>query len=331
MNKLNLTADRYPLLIASERPAAGTTTVTAPYDGAPIAELDTGDTQHVNAALTIAHGLYRDRDAWLSLAQRIEILEQTASMMAECVETLAVEAAREGGKPLIDSRVEVNRAIDGVRLCVETLRTDHGDVIPMGMSAQSANRIAFTQKEPIGVVVAVSAFNHPLNLIVHQVAAAVAVGCPVIVKPADDTPLSCIRFVEILRAAGLPPAWCQVLIPTGIPVSEQLVTDPRVGFFSFIGSAKVGWSLRSKVATGVRCALKHGGAAALIVAEDADLDLAVPAILKGGFYHAGQVCVSVQRVFAPKRATLELGKNWPRAPKICASVIRHFRTRKWVP
>ena len=309
MSKLNLSANRYPLLIACDLPAAGTMTVTAPYDGAPIAELDTGDTQHVNAALTIAHGLYRDRDAWLSLAQRIEILEQAANMMAECVETLAVEAAREGGKPLIDSRVEVNRAIDGVRLCVETLRTDHGDVIPMGMAAQSANRIAFTQKEPIGVVVAVSAFNHPLNLIVHQVAAAVAVGCPVIVKPADDTPLSCIRFVEILRAAGLPPEWCQVLIPTGIPVSEQLVTDPRVGFFSFIGSAKVGWSLRSKVAPGVRCALEHGGAAALIVAEDADLDLAVPSILKGGFYHAGQVCVSVQRVFASKRAAPELGKR----------------------
>ncbi len=179
----------------------------------------------------------------------------------------------------------------------------------MGMSALSANRVAFTQKEPIGVVVAVSAFNHPLNLIVHQVAAAVAVGCPVIVKPADDTPLSCIRFVEILRAAGLPPAWCQVLIPTGIPVAERLVTDRQVGFFSFIGSPKVGWHLRSKVAPGVRCALEHGGAAPLIIADDGDLDLALPAILKGGFYHAGQVCVSVQRVFAPAGVSDELAKR----------------------
>ena len=309
MNDLNLTAERYPLLTVGNLPAAGTMTISAPYDGAKIAELDTAGSEHVDAALAVAHGLYRDRDAWLPMSQRIEILENAATIMSEHDETLALEAAREGGKPLVDSRVEVSRAIDGVQLCVETLRTDHGDVIPMGMSASSANRVAFTQKEPIGVVVAVSAFNHPLNLIVHQVAAAVAAGCPVIVKPADDTPLSCLRFVEILRAAGLPPAWCQVLIPTGIPVAEQLVTDPRVGFFSFIGSPKVGWHLRSKVAPGVLCALEHGGAAPLILAEDADLDLAVPSILKGGFYHAGQVCVSVQRVFAPKKAAKKLPKR----------------------
>ncbi len=309
MSKLNLTADRYPLLIEGSLPAAGTTIVTAPYDGAKIAELETGGAEHVDKALAIAHGLYRDRDSWLPLSQRIEILEKAAHIMSEHHETLALEAAREGGKPLIDSQVEVTRAIDGLRLCTETLRTDQGDVIPMGMSPASVNRVAFTQKEPIGVVVAVSAFNHPLNLIVHQVAAAVAVGCPVIVKPADDTPLSCIRFVEILRAAGLPPEWCQVLIPTGIPVAEKLVTDPRVGFFSFIGSAKVGWSLRSKVAPGVRCALEHGGAAPLILAEDADLDVALPAVLKGGFYHAGQVCVSVQRVFASKKTAPKFAKR----------------------
>ena len=306
---MNLTAEHYPLLIEGNTTAAGTMTVTAPYDGAKIAELDTAGAAHVEDALAVAHSLFRDRDAWLPLSQRIEILETAAQIMAEHLETLALEAAREGGKPLADSRVEVSRAIDGVQLCVETPKTDQGDVVPMGMSASSANRIAFTQKEPIGVVVAVSAFNHPLNLIVHQVAAAVAVGCPVIVKPADDTPLSCIRFVEILRAAELPPAWCQVLIPTGIPVAEQLVTDPRVGFFSFIGSPKVGWHLRSKVAPGVRCALEHGGAAPLILADDADLDLAVPSILKGGFYHAGQVCVSVQRVFAPKKLAKKLAKR----------------------
>ncbi len=212
-------------------------------------------------------------------------------------ETL-LEAAREGGKPLIDSRVEVVRAIDSVELCIETLRTDSGSVIPMRINAASAGRLAVTRHEPIGVVVAVSAFNHPLNLIAHQVGPAVASGCPVIVKPAGDTPLSCMRFVQILREAGLPEEWCQPLVTANREVAEALVTDERVAFFSFIGSAQVGWGLRSRLAPGTRAALEHGGPAPVILAADADLDVAVPSILKGGFYHAGQVCVSVQRVFA---------------------------------
>ena len=176
------------------------------------------------------------------------------------------------------------------------LRTEGGHVIPMDLNAASAGRIAFTQNEPIGMVVAVSAFNHPLNLIVHQVMPALAAGCPFIVKPSADTPLSCFRMVALLHEAGLPPEWGQALL-AGREVAETLVTDPRVGFFSFVGSARVGWPLRSKLAPGTRCALEHGGAAPVIVAADADLDRALPALVKGGFYHAGQVCVSVQRIF----------------------------------
>ena len=272
--------------------------VVAPYDGAPIATVATADAGCAEAALGAAYALFRDRDAWLSPGRRIEILERTAAIMEERAETLAVEAAREGGKPLLDSRVEVARAIDGVKLCIEALRTQHGVEIPMNLNAASANRLAFTRFEPIGVVVAVSAFNHPLNLIVHQVAPAVAAGCPFIVKPANLTPLSCLRFVEILREAGLPDGWGQVTVTAGRAVAEKLVTDPRVAFFSFIGSSKVGWALRAKLAPGTRCALEHGGAAPVLVAADADLDSVLPVLVKGGFYHAGQVCVSVQRVFA---------------------------------
>ena len=292
--------DYFTLMIPGAPQRAGVATVTAPYDGTAIAEVETGDESHVETALTTAYGLFRNRDGWLGLAQRIAILESAAAIMAARHEELSVEAAREGGKPLPDSRVEVSRAIDGMHLCIEALNTDQGHVIPMGMSASSAERLAVTQKEPVGVVVAVSAFNHPLNLIVHQVAAGVAAGCPVIVKPADDTPLSCLRFVSILHEAGLPPEWCQVLIASDIPVATKLVTDVRVGFFSFIGSARVGWMLRSQLAPGTRCALEHGGSAPAILAEDADLDLALHTILKGGFYHAGQVCVSVQRVYAQR-------------------------------
>lgn len=289
--------EHFTLMVANASSKEDILEVRAPYDGSLIATVDTADSDVVETALTNAYSLFRDRKAWLSAEQRIDILDKTVAIMQWRFEDLALEAAREGGKPLIDSKVEVERAIDGVKLCIEHLRTEAGVEIPMGLNTASSNRLAFTTKEPIGVVVAISAFNHPLNLIVHQVGPAVATGCPVIVKPAEDTPLSCFRFVEILREAGLPQEWCQALTVSDLNVASQLVTDERVGFFSFIGSAKVGWMLRSKLAPGTRCALEHGGAAPIIVTEDADIEKALPIIAKGGFYHAGQVCVSVQRIY----------------------------------
>ena len=272
--------------------------VRSPFDGAPVGSVPLAGREAVDRALEVAYSLFRDRRGWLPPVCRIEVLSGVASRMEREAEGLAVLAAREGGKPLVDSRVEVARAIDGVRNCCELLRNESGEVVPMNVNPASAGRIAFTQREPIGVVVALSAFNHPLNLIVHQVAPAIAAGCPVIVKPALATPLSGFRFVAMLHEAGLPEAWCQALALDSNDLAGELAADPRVGFLSFIGSARVGWSLRSKLAPGTRCALEHGGAAPAIVAADADLDHTVPALAKGGFYHAGQVCVSVQRVFA---------------------------------
>ena len=284
-------------------------TVTAPWDDAKIATVSTVDSAGVEQALSTAYAIYRDKDAWLAPSERIEVLGKAAAIMSERAEELAVEAAREGGKPLIDSRVEVARAIDGIRSCIDCLRTESGREITMNLNAASANRLALTRKEPVGTVVAISAFNHPLNLIVHQVGPALAAGCPVIVKPAEDTPLSCFRFVEILREAGLPESYCQALVVDNLDVASRLVSDRRVGFFSFIGSARVGWMLRSKLASGTRCALEHGGAAPVIVAPDADLDDTLPLLAKGGFYHAGQVCVSVQRVFAHHSIAEEVGRR----------------------
>ena len=288
----------FPLMVPGAVSESEPKTVTAPYDGATIATVASGDSSVVETALATADRLYKDRNGWLPVYKRVEILEKTQEIMASRAEELALGAAREGGKPLIDSRVEVARAIDGVKLCIEALRNQHGTEIPMNVTAAAANRIAFTRHEPIGPVVSVSAFNHPLNLIIHQVAPAVAAGCPVVIKPAEITALSCLRFVGILHEAGLPEEWCQAIVTAGRAQSEALVVDPRVGFFSFIGSAAVGWALRSKLAPGARCALEHGGAAPVIIAADADLDDVLPVLTKGGFYHAGQVCVSVQRIYA---------------------------------
>ena len=299
----------FPMLVPGATSDDGNLEVKAPYDGSLIATVTAADSAAVETAHANASSLFKDRSQWLKPSQRIEILSKTADIMTGRAEELAIESAREGGKPLTDSTIEVARAIDGVSSCIELLRTESGEEIPMDLNAASEGRVAFTRHEPIGVVVAVSAFNHPLNLIVHQTAPAVAVGCPVIVKPAEDTPLSCFRFVQILHEAGLPEAWCQALVAKQIPVAEQLVVDSRVAFFSFIGSAKVGWMLRSKVSPGTRCALEHGGAAPVIVAADADLDYALPVLTKGGLYHSGQVCVSVQRVFAHESLVQELAEG----------------------
>ncbi len=297
------------LMIVSERPAAGRIAVVSPYDGRELEKVATSNIAHVEDALEVAYALFRDRDEWLTVPERIAILARTAEIMQTQVEELTLLAASEGGKPYNDSKVEVIRAIDGVKLCVEALRGDAGKVVPLGTTLATMGRIGFTEKEPIGVVVAVSAFNHPLNLIVHQVGPAVASGCPVIVKPAGDTPLSCLRFVEILREAGLPEGWAQAIITEDTATAENLVTDRRVAFFSFIGSSKVGWMLRSKLAPGTRCALEHGGVAPVILAEPFNDEKALTSIAKGGFYHAGQVCVSVQRVFAPAKTAKRFAKQ----------------------
>ncbi len=286
-----------PTMVKDARSVDDVVEVRAPYDGKLLATLDAADGETIERALRTAHALFHDRSNWLPKRRRIEILDRAVEIMRHQAPMLERLAAEEGGKPLLDSRIEVGRAIDGVRSAAEALRGQAGHEVPMGLDAATEGRVAFTTHEPIGPIVAISAFNHPLNLIVHQVAPAIAAGNPVIVKPAEDTPLSCYRFVEILREAGLPEAWCQALVVKDIGLATRLVTDERVAFFSFIGSSDVGWMLRSKLAPGTRCALEHGGAAPVIVAADADLDLAIPLLTKGGFYHAGQVCVSVQRVF----------------------------------
>jgi len=270
--------------------------VVSPYDQSLIKEIPLVGKVEVEHALATAYGLFQDQSKWIPAHERIAILERSAEIMKTRIEELTITAAKEGGKPYNDSKIEVLRAINGVKIAAEHIAQLKGEQIPMGLTKASEGRIAFTSREPIGVVSSISAFNHPLNLIIHQSVTAIAAGCPVIIKPALTTPLSCLAFVEILTEAGLPKGWCQPIICEN-EAAEQLVTDSRVNYFSFIGSAKVGWFLRSKLSPGTRCALEHGGAAPVIVDKDANISDMLPALTKGGFYHAGQVCVSVQRVF----------------------------------
>lgn len=271
--------------------------VTQPYDGKPIGEIAVDDEASIFRKLDRAATAARKRTGILPAHSRIAILQKLTQLVERDFDVLTMSIAREGGKPLTDAKVEVTRAVNGIRGAIGELDHLAGHEIPMGLTPASEHRLAFTTREPIGVVVAISAFNHPLNLVVHQVVPAIAVGCPVLIKPAPTTPLTCKIFVDLVHEAGLPEEWCQLVVIDDNTLAERLATDPRVAFLSFIGSAKVGWYLRSKLAPGARYALEHGGAAPVIIDHNADLETLIEPLVKGGYYHAGQVCVSVQRIF----------------------------------
>ncbi|MDO9363851.1 MAG: aldehyde dehydrogenase family protein [Sphingopyxis sp.] len=272
-------------------------TVYAPFDNQPIGDVAYSSPSEIEAALATADALFRRRSAWLGKIERIAILRRFETLVAARHEELALQVARESGKPLRDARTEIDRGLECVAIAIEELRTNAGHVVPMGLNATSADRVAFTQYEPIGVVLAISAFNHPFNLVIHQLVPAIAVGAPVIVKPSPKTPLSCRAIIAMLAEAGLPDGWAQMVLPSSNEEVAAIVADRRIAFLSFIGSAAVGWQLRALLPAGARCALEHGGVAPVIVAADADLDAAIPRIARAGFWHAGQACVSVQRLF----------------------------------
>lgn len=285
----------------------------SPYDQTLIAMVGYMNEKQAFENLDTLNRVYENRK-YLKTHERIECLKKAAGRIRERHEAFSDLIALEGGKPLKDARVEVTRAINSLEYAAEEAGRIHGREIPMRGTKSASGRVAFTYPEPIGVVLAISAFNHPLNLIVHQVAPAIAVGCPVLVKPALETPLSCLHFLDMLYEAGLPPEMCLPLIADN-QVVEKIVRSQKIKFMTFIGSAKVGWHLKSILAPGTRVALEHGGAAPVIIDEKADLDQALPILLKGAYYHSGQVCVSTQRVFVHASLEKEFEERFLKAVK----------------
>jgi acyl-CoA reductase-like NAD-dependent aldehyde dehydrogenase len=273
--------------------------VRSPYDQSLIEELPYTNWDQINSEVAEAARHFADRSQWLPAWRRMEILESLAHLVERESEVFARLIAQEGGKPITDARVEVGRAIQGIHFAATAIAdVMRGSEVPTGLTKAADGRRMHTIREPIGIVFAISAFNHPLNLIVHQIVPAIAVGCPVFIKPASATPLTCLKLMDLIYKAGVPKAWCRPLLCTHED-SERLCADPRIVFVSYIGAADIGWKLRGKLAPGTRCALEHGGNAPVILLPYADHNTAIPALLKGGMSHAGQVCVSVQRVYVP--------------------------------
>ncbi|MEY4389088.1 MAG: hypothetical protein RLZZ432_807, partial [Chloroflexota bacterium] len=210
-------------------------------------------------------------------------------------EELAALLSAEAGKPARDARTEIDRGALTFRLAAEEAERMVGETIPLDLAPASKGRLGITRRFPIGPVLGISPFNFPLNLAAHKVAPAIAAGCSIVLKPPSADPLIMLRVAEILVEAGLPEGVLSV-IPTARAEADRLVADERFRLLSFTGSPAIGWAMKARAGT-KRVLLELGGNAACIVDEGADLDWAVKRTLVGSFAYAGQVCISVQRVF----------------------------------
>ncbi len=224
----------------------------------------------------------------------------------------------EAGKPMKAARVEATRAMSTYTFAAVEARKLAGEMVPMDAAQAGEGKLAFTLREPIGIVAAISPFNFPLNLVAHKLAPAFAAGCAVVLKPAGHTPLSALLLAELEEEAGLPPGWLNVVVGPSAEIGDVMVEDERVKAISFTGSGPVGWGLKER-APKKRVALELGNATPVIVAADADLDVAATAMAANSFSFAGQSCISVQRLYVERPAYDAFVERF--IPKVEALVI----------
>lgn len=310
-------------------PTAETAAVVFPYDGSTVAQAPIGAVAQAEQALTAAEGVRRAMEL-ATVGQRRAVLLGVANAIREHAEELESLLVLETGKPLIDCKVEVARTLSTWEAAAEEVGHLVGETVPLDLQPLGAGMIGYFQRKPAGVVVAIAGFNYPLLLASHKVAPAIGAGCPVICKPAPQTPLATLWMVqqtrEQLAATGLPEAACQ-LVTGGVEVGDALVTDARAAVVSFTGSAAVG-HLIARNAAPRKALLELGSNTALIVAADADLDRAVDAVVRGGFYANGQACISVQRLLVHREVAEDfLSRLQKRLPEVVVGDPREAATR----
>ncbi|MBB2987188.1 aldehyde dehydrogenase family protein [Terracoccus luteus] len=278
-------------------PAPSTAEVRFPYDGSVVATAPVGDEALAHRALDEALAV-RDEVGRLPSHVRRRALQAAHDTVERHRDDLERLLVAETGKPLVDCRVEVARTLLTLQTAAEEVARLHGETVPLDLLPSGEGLLGFWVRKPIGVVVGIAGFNYPVLLATHKIAPAIAAGCPVVVKPAPQTPLSTIWLVHVVREAlheaGAPRAALQ-LVTGGPDVGVALTTDRRVGAVSFTGSAAVGHRI-ARDAAPTKVLLELGSNAALVVAADADLDAAADAVVRGGYYASGQACISVQRV-----------------------------------
>lgn len=264
------------------------------YTGEPFASIAQAEDADVERAVQSAKNAFRKIK--LSPYHRYEILLKVSKLLLENKEHIAEILSREVGKPLKESRGEVQRAAFTFEIAAEEAKRITGEMVPVEATPGSENRLAFTLRSPLGVVCAITPFNFPLNLAAHKIAPALAAGNAVVLKPTQQCPVNSALLVQLLLDAGLPPGYINLVFGSGAKVGEQLLHNKDINFYSFTGSAQVGERIRDVI--GLRnCTLELGSNSAVIVHHDADIMDTSRLCVAGSFANAGQVCISVQRVY----------------------------------
>jgi acyl-CoA reductase-like NAD-dependent aldehyde dehydrogenase len=282
-----------------------TSVVLNKFNNQPLGTLYHATDTIVNAAVDAAKVQFINKE--LKPFERYEILLKASELTLQRKEQIAVIMAEESGMTYKDASGEIDRAIQTFILSAEEAKRITGEVLPANANPGMENRIAFTMRVPVGVVCAITPYNAPFNNVVHKVAPAIASGNTVVLKPSSNTPRSALEVISILLEAGLPKGHVQVVFGDA-DVGKWLLENKNINFYTFTGSTKVGEEIKTK--SGLRrVALELGNNSATIVAADADLDLAIPIIVRASYRKAGQVCVSLQRIYAHKNIAKELEKR----------------------
>jgi acyl-CoA reductase-like NAD-dependent aldehyde dehydrogenase len=284
----------HELLIGGERVETGEwSEVHSPYDGTVVGRVAKADAALVDRAIAAADDAFAA--GGFPQHERAALLERAAELVADREDELTIAIAAEAGKPLKTARVEAQRCVGTLSYSAIEARTLAGEAVPMEGSASGAGKLGVVIRVPYGVVAAISPFNFPLNLVAHKLGPAIAAGNTVVLKPAGQTPISSIKLAEALVDAGLPPGWLNVVCGSGSEIGGVLTEDPRVGAISFTGSAAVGWDIRAR-APRKKVNLELGSTAPLVVNEDGDWETAADKAQLHAYSHAGQSCISVQRI-----------------------------------
>src|ERR671939_1038985 len=293
------TATERKLLIGGEWVETGDwIDVRSPYSGEVVGRVAKGGADEAKRAIDAAEQAMREP---LPAHRRAEILVRVAGYLGRRHDEVARLISDEAGKPMKAARAEAKRAMSTYTFAAVEARKLAGEMVPMDAAQAGEGKWAFTIREPIGIVGAISPFNFPLNLVAHKLAPALAAGCPVVLKPASQTPLSALLLAELEEEAGLPAGWLSVVVGPSSEIGDVLVEDERVRALTFTGSGQVGWKLRER-APRKRVNLELGNATPVVVAADADLDEAAAKLAANAFSFAGHSCISVQRIYVERSA-----------------------------
>jgi len=282
------------MLIAGERVETGKwSEVRSPYDGSLVGRVPLADNALADRAINAAHAAFKEGN--FPQYERAAVLARAAMLVAEREDDLTLTIAAEAGKPVKTARVEAQRCVSTLEFSAVAARTLTGEMVPMEASATGAGKFGYVLRRPLGVVAAINPFNFPLNLVAHKLGPALAAGNAVVLKPAGQTPFSGLKLAEILIEAGVPDGWLNAVTGPGAEIGDAIVEHDLVSAISFTGSAPVGWSIRSR-APQKKVSLELGSTAPLIVMEDGDWERAADGAGIHAFSHAGQSCISVQRI-----------------------------------